>query len=114
MQTFFRERRYVRSFVVQEEVQEQQSDKQQDDDKQGDKQQSNEQQSDKRQSNEQQSNEQQSDYKQTLAYLSSSLAALKRKDSEAIDRIAEEASAKDRTGWFKRTRWDEHLQAYPD
>ena len=114
MQTFFRERRYVRSFVVQEEVQEQQSDKQQDDDKQGDKQQSNEQQSDKRQSNEQQSNEQQSDYKQTLAYLSSSLAALKRKDSEAIDRIAEEASAEDRTGWFKRTRWTEHLQAYPD
>jgi hypothetical protein len=28
--------------------------------------------------------------------------------------MAEEASAKDRTGWFKRTRWDEHLQAYPD
>jgi hypothetical protein len=37
-----------------------------------------------------------------------------RKDSDAIERIAEEASAKDRTGWFKRTRWDEHLQAYPD
>jgi hypothetical protein len=31
-----------------------------------------------------------------------------------MDRMAEEASAKDRTGWFKRTRWDEHLQAYPD
>jgi hypothetical protein len=28
--------------------------------------------------------------------------------------MAEEASAKDRTGWFKRTRWDEHLQAYLD
>jgi hypothetical protein len=23
-----------------------------------------------------------------------------------------EASAKDRTSWFKRTQWDEHLQAY--
>jgi hypothetical protein len=39
---------------------------------------------------------------------------LKREDSEAMNRIAEDASAKDRTGWFKRARWDEHLQAYPD
>jgi hypothetical protein len=46
--------------------------------------------------------------------LFSSLEALKREDSEAIDRMAEKPSAKDRTGWFKQTRWDEHLQAYPD
>ena len=46
VQTFFRERRYVRYFVVQEDAQEQQSDRQQADDKQGDEQQSNEQQSD--------------------------------------------------------------------
>jgi hypothetical protein len=57
---------------------------------------------------------QQGDYKQRLALISSSLEALKREDSKAINRIAEEASTKDRTGWFKRTRWDEHLQAYPD
>jgi hypothetical protein len=37
-----------------------------------------------------------------------------RKDSDAIERIAEEASAKDRIGWFKRTQWDKHLQAYLD
>jgi hypothetical protein len=49
-----------------------------------------------------------------LFCLSSSLEALKQEDCKAIDRIAEEASAKDRTGWFKRTRWDEHLQVYPD
>lgn len=94
MQTFFRERRYVRYFIMQEDAQEQQGDKQQGDAQQGDK--------------------QQSDYQQTLTYLSSSLATLKREDSEAIDRIAGEASAKDRIGWFKRTRWDKHLQAYPD
>jgi hypothetical protein len=28
--------------------------------------------------------------------------------------MAKEASGKDCTGWFKRTQWDEHLQAYPD
>jgi hypothetical protein len=91
VQTFFRERRYVRYFVVQEEKEQE---KQQGDKQQGDK--------------------QQGDYKQTLAYLASSLTALKRKDSEAIDCIAEESLAKDRTGWFKRTQWDEHLQVYPD
>jgi hypothetical protein len=37
-----------------------------------------------------------------------------RKDSDAMERIAEEASAKDCTGWFKRTQWDKHLQAYLD
>ncbi|KAF5850042.1 hypothetical protein GGP41_005488, partial [Bipolaris sorokiniana] len=40
--------------------------------------------------------------------------AIERKDREDIERIVEEADAKDRTGWFKRTQWDEHLQAYPD
>jgi hypothetical protein len=39
---------------------------------------------------------------------------LKRKDGKAINRIAKDALAKDRIGWFKRTRWDEHLQAYTD
>ena len=53
--------------------------------------------------------EQQDAYTQRLALLSSSLDALKREDSEAIDRMAAEASAKDCTGWFKWTRWDEHL-----
>jgi hypothetical protein len=43
-----------------------------------------------------------------------SLEAIKREDSKAINCIAEEASVKDRTGWFKRTQWDEHLHAYPD
>jgi hypothetical protein len=136
VQTFFRERRYIRYFVVQEEKEqekqqgnEQQGNKQQGDKQQGDKQQcdgqqsnkqqgnkqqSNEQQGDKQQGDKQQSDEQQGDYKQTLAYLTSSLTALKRKDSEAIDRIAEESSAKDCTGWFKRTQWDQHLQVYPD
>ncbi|KAF2026006.1 hypothetical protein EK21DRAFT_116206 [Setomelanomma holmii] len=57
--TFFRKRRYVRYFVVQEEEQEQQH----------------------------------SNYNQRLAYHSYSLEALKREDSKAIDRIAEEASA---------------------
>jgi hypothetical protein len=89
VQTFFRERRYVRYFLVQAEEKEDEEEQQQ----QGEQQQSDE---------------------QRLALLSSSLEALKRKDSEAINRMAEEASAKDRTGWFKRTRWDEHLQAYPD
>ncbi|KAF2022950.1 hypothetical protein EK21DRAFT_119233 [Setomelanomma holmii] len=102
VQTFFRERRYVRYFVVQEEEQGQQQNQEQ-------QQQQQQQQSDERQESEQQSN-----YKQRLAYLSSSLEALKSKDSKAIDRIAEEASAKDRTGWFKWTRWDKHLQAYSD
>jgi hypothetical protein len=144
VQSFFRERRYVKYFVVQENAQEQQGDaqqgnkqqgdahqgdkqqgdaqqgdKQQGDAQQGDKQQGDAHQGDKRQGDAQQGDkqqewEQQSDYKQALSYLSSSLAALKRKDSEAIDCIAEQTLAKDRTGWFKRTRWDEHLQAYPD
>ena len=101
VQTFFRERRYVRYFVVQA-----QEDKQQNASEQQD--------ALEQQQGEQQESERQSHYKQRLALLSSSLEALKHEDSEAINRMAEEASAKDRTGWFKRTRWDEHLQAYPD
>jgi hypothetical protein len=93
VQIFFCERRNVRYFVVQAE-------------EKGDE--------EEQQRGEQQESERQDDYKQRLALLSSRLEALKRKDSEAINRMAEEASAKDRTGWFKRTRWDEHLQAYPD
>jgi hypothetical protein len=149
VQTFFRERRYIRYFVVQEDAQAQQGDEQQGDDQQGDKQQGDKQQGDqqqgdqqqgdqqqgdqqqgdkqqgdkqqgdkqqgdKQQGDQQQGDKQQGDYKQTLAYLASSLTALKRKDSEAIDCIAEESLAKDRTGWFKRTQWDEHLQVYLD
>jgi hypothetical protein len=110
VQTFFSERRYVRYFVVQEEEAEeeqQQQGEQQELKRQG------EQQELKRQG-EQQELKRQGDYKRRLALLSSSFEALKQEDSRAIDRMAEEASAKDRTGWFKRTRWDEHLQAYPD
>ncbi|KAF2024024.1 hypothetical protein EK21DRAFT_118223 [Setomelanomma holmii] len=77
-------------------------------------QQGDEQQGDKQQSNKQQELERQSDCKQRLTRLSLSWEALKRKNSEAIDCIAEETSAKDRTGWFKRTQWDKHLQAYSD
>jgi FtsZ-interacting cell division protein YlmF len=98
VQTFFRERRYVRYFVVQAEEEEDEEEQQVQEQQQG----------------KQQESERQGDYKQRLSLLSSSLEALKREDTEAIDRMAEEASAKDRTGWFKRTRWDEHLQAYPD
>jgi hypothetical protein len=105
VQTFFRERRYVRYFVVQAEEKE---------DEEMQEQQRGEQQESERQQGEQQELKRQGDYKQRLSLLPSSLEALKREDSEAIDRMAEEASAKDRTGWFKRTRWDEHLQAYPD
>jgi hypothetical protein len=104
VQTFFRERRYVRYFVVQaEEEEDKEMQEQQQQQHQGEQQQG-----------EQQESGRQGDFKQRLALLSSSLEALKREDSEAIDRMAEEASAKDRTGWFKRTRWDEHLQAYLD
>jgi hypothetical protein len=114
VQTFFRERRYIRYFVVQEDAQAQQGDEQQGDEQQSDEQQSDEQQGDKQQGDKQQGDKQQGNYKQTLTYLASSLTALKRKDSKAIDYIAEESSAKDCTGWFKRTQWDKHLQVYPD
>jgi hypothetical protein len=103
VQTFFRERRYVRYFVVQAEEKEDEEEQQRGEQQRGEQQQG-----------EQQESGRQGDYKQRLGLLSSSLEALKREDSEAIDRMAEEASAKDRTGWFKRTRWDEHLQAYSD
>jgi hypothetical protein len=110
VQSFFRERRYARCFVVQEE-EAQQEQQQQDEQQQGWQQHGNNQEGNDQQGNEQQESERQADYKQRLALLTSSLEALKREDSKAIDRIAEEASTKDRTGWFKRTRWDEHLQA---
>jgi hypothetical protein len=103
VQTFFRERRYVRYFVVQAEEEEDEEMQEQQQQHQGEQQQG-----------EQQELGRQGDFKQRLALLSSILEALKREDNEAIDRMAEEASAKDRTGWFKRTRWDEHLQAYLD
>jgi hypothetical protein len=95
----------VRYFVVQAEEEE---------DEEEQEQQQGEQQQGEQQQGEQQDSERQGDFKQRIVLLSSSLEALKCEDSEAIDRMAEEASAKDCTGWFKRTRWDEHLQAYPD
>ncbi|KAF2818328.1 hypothetical protein CC86DRAFT_414079 [Ophiobolus disseminans] len=73
LQTFFRERRYVRYFIVQEEDKQQQGD-------------------------EQHGLEPQGGYQQRLALLSSTLEALKHEDSEAIDHMPEKASAKDRTG----------------
>jgi hypothetical protein len=111
VQTFFRERRYVCYFVVQEE---EAQEEQQQAEQQAEQQQAKQQRSGQQQAKQKQESERQGDYKQRLALLSSSLEALKRKDSEAINRIAEEASAKDRTGWFKQTQWDEHLQAYLD
>ncbi|KAF2818031.1 hypothetical protein CC86DRAFT_461270 [Ophiobolus disseminans] len=126
VQTFFRKRRYVRYFIVQEEEQEEQQQGEQQ--QQGGQQQQGRQQQlgGQQQQGEQQGREQgreqggqheserQGGYQQRLALLSSPLGALKRKDSKAIDCIAAEASAKDRTGWFKRTQWDKHLQAYLD
>jgi hypothetical protein len=114
VQTFFRERRYIRYFVVQAEDEEAQEEQQQAEQQQGGQQQAKQQQGGQQQAKQQQESERQGDYKQRLALLSSSLEALKHKDNEAINCIAEETSAKDRTGWFKRTQWDEHLQAYPD
>jgi hypothetical protein len=93
VQTFFRKRRYVRYFTVQEQQYEQQP-----------------KQSQPRTAEQQEAD----DRKQRLAALSHAWDAIARRDSDAIEQIAEETSAKDRTGWFKRTRWDEHLQAYPD
>jgi FtsZ-interacting cell division protein YlmF len=87
VQTFFCKQRYVRYFVVQAEEEEDEEEQEQE-----------------QQQGEQQELERQGNYKQRLSLLSSSLEALKREDSEAIDCMAEEASAKDRTGWFKRTR----------
>ena len=84
VQTFFQERRYVRYFIVQEQQQEQ---------------------SQPRTAEQQEVD----DCKQRLAALSHAWDAIARRDSDAIEQIAEETSAKDRTGWFKRTRWDEHL-----
>jgi hypothetical protein len=99
VQTFFQERRYVRYFIVQEQEQEQEQEQGQ---KQG-------------QSQPQTAEQKEAEsYKQRLATLSQEWETIARKDSDAIERIAEEASAKDRTGWFKRTQWDKHLQAYPD
>ncbi len=46
----------------------------------------------------QQEQQEQKSYQQRLAYLSSECDAAERKDREEIERIAEEAFAKDRTG----------------
>ncbi|EMD58131.1 hypothetical protein COCSADRAFT_165875 [Bipolaris sorokiniana ND90Pr] len=90
VQTFFREKRYIRYFIIKQEQQQQH----------------------RRQETAEQNQE--VSYQQRLAYLSCECDTIERKDREAIERIAEEADAKDRTGWFKRTQWDEHLQAYSD
>jgi hypothetical protein len=104
VQTFFRKKRYLRYFIVQEQ-QPEQPEQQQRETGQADQQQH-------RQETAEQ--DQATSYHQRLAYLSREYDAVERNDSEAIERIAEEADAKDRTGWFKRTQWDEHLQAYSD
>ncbi|KAF5843947.1 hypothetical protein GGP41_002226 [Bipolaris sorokiniana] len=98
VQTFFREKRYIHYFIVKQEQRETG--------------QTGQQQQQRRQETAEQNQE--VSYQQRLAYLSCECDAIERKDREAIERIAEEADAKDRTGWFKRTQWDEHLQAYPD
>ncbi|KAL1797092.1 hypothetical protein ACET3X_003698 [Alternaria dauci] len=88
VQTFFRERRYVRYFIVQEQKQRQEQEQEP----------AQEQEQEQAQGKPQTAEQKEADsYKQRLATLS-----------------PEEASAKDRTGWFKRTQWDEHLQTYPD
>jgi hypothetical protein len=81
--TFFHERHYVRYFVVQLGEKEDEDEQQQQEQEQGEQ---------------QQESERQGDYKQRLALLSSSPEALKRKDSKEINCMAEEVSAKDRTG----------------
>jgi hypothetical protein len=95
-QTFFRERRYLRYFVVQQQQEEVKE---------------------KEEEQEQEQNNTQSkqiDVQQRTASLSSQLEAIQARDSQATACILEEATAHDRTGWFKRTGWEEHLQAYPD
>ncbi|KAF2831824.1 hypothetical protein CC86DRAFT_463609 [Ophiobolus disseminans] len=92
VQTFFRKRRYICYFIVQEEEQEEQQQGEEQGEQQG------------REQGGQHESERQGGYQQRLALLSSTLGALKREDSKAIDRMAAEASAKDRTGWFKRTQ----------
>jgi hypothetical protein len=79
VQTFFQERRYVRYFIVQEQKQEQAQE-------QG-------------QSQPQTAKQKEAvSYQQRLATLSQQWETVARKDSNTIERIAEEASAKDRTG----------------
>ncbi|EUC27745.1 hypothetical protein COCCADRAFT_110882 [Bipolaris zeicola 26-R-13] len=86
-QTFFRERRYVRYFVVQEQ-QEPQAQAQ-------------------AQNRSQPRIVEQTEaerHQQRLASLSYKWDIVASRDSQAIERVAEEASARDYTGWFKRTR----------
>jgi hypothetical protein len=84
-QTFFRERRYLRYFVVQQQQEEVKE---------------------KEEEQEQEQNNTQSkqiDVQQRTASLSSHLEAIQARDSQATSCILEEATAHDRTGWFKRT-----------
>jgi hypothetical protein len=107
VQTFFRERRYVRYFIVQEQELEQEQEQEQEREQ--------ERKQEHGQGKPQTAEQKEADsYKQRLATLSREWETVARKESDAIERVAEEASAKDRTGWFKRTQWDKHLQAYPD
>jgi hypothetical protein len=99
VQTFFTERRYVRYFIVQGEQGQEQEEEQQ-----GNK--------ELRQEDKQGAEE--DSCKQTLARLSHEWQALEQEESKAMEYMVEETSAKDRTGWFKRTQWDKHLQAYPN
>jgi hypothetical protein len=110
VQTFFQEKRYRRYFLVQEPEQPppppllpplllEQRDASQ---------------TSQRRRQEKAEQDRAESYQQRLACLSYQWDAVEQKDSKAIERIAEEVSAKDCTGWFKRTQWDKHLQAYPD
>lgn len=49
-----------------------------------------------------------------VVQLSDTWERLHQQDRDDMQRMAESTAPKDRTGWFKRTQWDEHLQAYPD
>jgi len=101
VQTFFREKRHIRYFIVQEPEKQIHQLREREERSQASKQQRKE-------------KEDIESCQQRLASLTYEWETAEQRDREAIECIAEQASAKDRTGWFKRTRWDEHLQAYPD
>ena len=84
VQTFFRQRRYVRYFIVQEEenIQQEQAQEQEQEQYNG----------------QQQEQRRQLDRQQTLASLSAECKAIELQDREAISQIAKEALVHDRTG----------------
>jgi hypothetical protein len=116
VQTFFAERRYVHYFVVQEGEEEQGQRERERSEALGQEEELGNAEEDKQGAEEedkQGAEEEEDGCKQTLARLLYEWQALEQEESKAMEHMAEEASAKDCTGWFKRTQWDEHLQAYP-